>query len=505
MCCCASLASAQAASAPLDANAPVLILYDRHGDSETAYLGELYAMAMSALVSHFGAAPTLPVERYRAGDMAAARAVIYIGSTYDEPLPQAFLDDVRSGARPVLWLAFNIWQLSAAVPDFAAQYGYLPGELTSAQFGSIIYKSAHLDRELASGALVQVTQLDTAKARVLAWAAAANGRQVPWGLRSKSLTYIAENPLAYVGPTDRYFALADLLFELLAPETPERHRALVRLEDVHANTPPEALRAFADYFASAGVPFSIALVPMYTDPLGTRNGGVPTQKALHEAPAVVAALKYMLSKGGTLVLHGYTHQYGQEKNPYSGTTVDDFEFFRAHVDENNNVIWDGPVAEDSAQWAGDRIRNALAEIEAAGLPRPTIFEYPHYGGSVIDSVEIARRIPTAYQGSNYYGGMLSGTPIDYRHSIAMTFPFVVHDMYGWKVIPENLGNYVPVGYNNHATTSPADLQHAAQLQHVVRDGVVSFFFHPMFDIEVLRQIVDGIRAEGYTFVAPDAL
>jgi uncharacterized protein YdaL len=253
------------------------------------------------------------------------------------------------------------------------------------------------------------------------------------------------------------------------------------------------------------VPFSIAVIPIYTDPLGSQNNGNPITKALHEAPQVVDAIKYMLSKGGTLVLHGYTHQYGHDKNPYSGTSVDDFEFFRAHIDANNDVIQDGPVEEDSPEWARKRIKDALSELDSAGLPRPQIFEYPHYGGSVVDSIEIASHFKVAYQRASYYEGGLSRKAVNYQHTIAMFFPFVVHDLYGWKVIPENLGNYIPTGYNNHGEWRPADLRRAAKLQRVVRDGVASFFFHPMYDIAVLREIVEGIQAEGYVFVSPHTL
>jgi hypothetical protein len=73
------------------------------------------------------------------------------------------------------------------------------------------------------------------------------------------------------------------------------------------------------------------------------------------------------------------------------------------------------------------------------------------------------------------------------------------------VVPENLGNYQPVGYNNNSEIGPADLIRAARLQRVVRDGVASFFFHPTYDIAVLRQIVEGIRGLGYEFVAASSL
>ena len=45
---------------------------------------------------------------------------------------------------------------------------------------------------------------------------------------------------------DRYLAFTDLLFDALAPATQERHRALVRLEDVGPNADPDKLREVAE-------------------------------------------------------------------------------------------------------------------------------------------------------------------------------------------------------------------------------------------------------------------
>ena len=54
---------------------------------------------------------------YKAGDLSAYTAVIYLGSTYDEPLPTAFLDDVTATTKPVTWVYDNIWQLTARDAD----------------------------------------------------------------------------------------------------------------------------------------------------------------------------------------------------------------------------------------------------------------------------------------------------------------------------------------------------------------------------------------------------
>ena len=72
----------------------------------------------------------------------------------------------------------------------------------------------------------------------------------------------------------------------------------------------------------------------------------------------------------------------------------------------------------------------------------------------------------------------------------------------WK---KNLGNYENVAFNNHPARTATDLIQAAQANLVVRDGVASFYFHPYHDLAVLQEIVEGIRAAGYTFVGPHDL
>jgi len=47
---------------------------------------------------------------------------------------------------------------------------------------------------------------------------------------------------------------------------------------------------------------------------------------------------------------------------------------------------------------------------------------------------------------------------------------------------------------------PSDAARLARLVKVVRDGWAGCYFHPFLDIEYLKQLVTGIKAEGYTFV-----
>src|SRR5438270_3514141 len=221
------------------------------------------------------------------------------------------------------------------------------------------------------------------------------------------LTYLGEIPFSYTNESDRAMIFADLLFDAIAPATQARHRALVRIEDVGPDADPRDLRAVADYLYGQGVPFSFGVYPSFRNPLGEtrRNKGLPTSLEMKDSPGVRDAIKYMISKGGTMVMHGWTHQYSNVRNPYDGISGDDFEFFRAHVDAvTNDVVYDGPVAEDSQTWAAGRITNSFNAFSAAGLPAPAIFEFPHYAGSYADYQAVKARFGVRYERDLYYNG-----------------------------------------------------------------------------------------------------
>lgn len=481
--------------------ARTLVLYDQAGS--WGWLGQFYAVAAGNLASHFGSWDPMPVSNYQTGDMGAYSAVIYVGSTYDEPLPGAFLDDVLLDRTPLVWINHNIWQLSSRAGDFPARYGFQPWVFDSAGVGQVAYKGTNLTRYTMNGAgIMTYSEVDAARVSVLAQAVRPDGSTFPWALRSKNLTYVGEVPFSYISEADRYLAFCDLLFDVLAPLTPERHRALVRIEDVDPTVEPEKLVAIADYLSSERVPFSIAAIPMYVDALGAYSGGVPETVRLRDERPVVEAMKHMISRGGELVMHGYTHQYGARMNPYSGVSADDFEFWLSHIDADDYVIYDGPVPEDSAKWALRRIDESHRELRAAGLPEPTIFEYPHYAGSATDSRAIAQRFSRAYHRGLYFEGALGGGADDHSRMLGQFFPYLVRDTYGWQVIPENLGSYEPEAYNHHPARFPEDIIANARANLVVRDGVASFYFHPFLELDALRQIVQGIKAAGYTFVSP---
>jgi uncharacterized protein YdaL len=500
-----TLTNAFAGAPGANANQNTLVLYDSTG--QWGWLGEDYGIMAANLVSHGSKYTVHAAVNYVAGEINGFTGLIYIGSTYDEPLPTALLDDVLATAKPVLWMGDNIWQLSARASNFAGQYGFTPLFFDFTNTLTVTYKGVALQRNslaVASG-LLQTAINDATKAQVLATATNDTGGTVNWATKGANLTYIGEVPFSYTGPNDRYLAAIDLLGTVSNPAMPARKRALVRIEDVSADDNPNQLRAIADYLYSKNVPFTVAVIPFYVDPNGYYNNGVPVALHLRQATAIVSALKYMQSKGGTLIMHGYTHQYSNIANPYSGVSADDFEFYRAHINSDNYVIYDTPVAEDSMSWTQGRIQKALLEFSNAGLQAPTIFEPPHYAASAIDYQVFNASFTARYDRGLYATGWCpngvcgSGTP-NYTQIYGQFFPYLVRDIYGTAVIPEQLGNVEPTTFNNNPPRLPADILLSATSNTVIKDSVMSFFFHPYLNISYLKQIVQGLQSMGYTFV-----
>jgi uncharacterized protein YdaL len=496
-------------AAPGGGTAKTLVLYDTTG--AYGWLGEVYATQTANLSSHFGSWTAEPVASYKAGELNSYTAVIYLGSTYDEPIPTAFLDDVTATTKSVTWVYDNIWQLTNRDTTFAAKHGFTSGLFDFSDVAEVDYKGKKLTRDTTDkSGIMNLSVTDTTKFKTVATAVRPDGTAFPWAVESGNFTYVAEIPFAYVSSDDRYLAFSDLLFDALAQDNKaaaqsERHRALVRIEDVGPDADPAELTAIADYLSAQNVPFSVAVYPRYRDPKGVNNNGKAQDYTLAQKPKVVAALKYMVAKGGTLLVHGYTHQYGNVANPYDGVSANDFEFYTAHIDANNNVVYDGPVANDSATWAAGRMLSAELTFAAAGLAMPTTFEFPHYAGSAADYAAANTLFAKRYDRGLYFPGALTGAKPDYSRMFGQFFPYSVRDVYGTTVIPENLGNVEPEPFNNHPARLPADILASSDRNLVVRDGMASFFYHPYLGTDYLKQLVTGIKAQGYTFVTADSV
>lgn len=526
-------------SAAVRAPIRALVLYDAPpAGVDGNRLGKAYAIMLRNLLGHWDTTvELLPMQRYTAGKLDGYDATFYLGSHYDLPVPTAFLLDARETRRTVVWFKYKLWQYDTLPgPSLGTSRGLsvqrvrgLNAPPSASQprpgfFSDVTYKGRVLRKfygyDAATGAvsadpdLGVITISDPARVQTLVYIDnPTTGEQLPYVVRSGNFWYVADLPLSFIGPGDRYLVLCDLLHDMLGVKVETtRQRALVRFEDVSELVVPANARQLTDVLREHRIPFGIAVIPRLRDPFGAYHLGNPRDIPFADAKSLKAALGYMLPRGGRLVAHGWTHQYGAVRNPSSGVSGDDYEFW--------DMPRNRPVAEDSTAWALDRVNRAVAEL-GQGVYKPFAFEAPHYQASPKAYAAIRQRFPVTWGRLVYY---TSDTPDldpknpDRDFAVGQFFPYVIRqDHYGNKVLPENLGN---IQYDLALATMSAGtpqlaadlLEHAANAK-VVRDGFASFYFHPFWlspgfrrpGLKDFKAVIDGIDALGFTWTDPATL
>jgi uncharacterized protein YdaL len=526
-------AQAQTATVPPP---KVLALYDQPSGTEWDKLGLAYAIMLRNLLGHFDAqVDVVPVQQYTPGAVNNYSATFYLGAAYDHQLPAAFLSDAATTTRTLVWFKYNLWQLAwnpaynftaSKGINFAGLHGLsaqpTPSNPKPPFFDTVKYKGldfvkyyqydAARNVVTADPDIGWVTIADATKAQSVVTIASPQTRESsPYIARSGNFWYVADLPFSFIGPRDRYLVFADVLHDMLGLNHAFYHKAMVRLEDVGAMVSVEAMKSLSDYLSSKAIPFSVAVIPRYMDPMGLYNGGVRQEVSLAQAKNLQTALNYARTKGGELVMHGFTHQYGAMKNPHTGVSGDDYEFW--------NIVDNTPVQEDSASWAQGRLSNGLRDMKALGF-NPIAWEAPHYHTSALTARTAPTLFTKTYQRVVYFTAdkpnYLASVARDY--GVGQFYPYTIyHDYYGQRVLPENLGN---IEYDIHTIDptsnynyTPDDIILNAKYAKTVRDGVASFFFHPFWlepelgvpGMQDFQKTVDGITALGFTWVAPSKL
>jgi uncharacterized protein YdaL len=512
--------------------ASTLILYDNPQNDPYSKLGLIYAIMLRNLLGHFNTTVTIePVQNYTAGQIGNTTATFYIGDYYNNPLPTAFMSDVMTAKNTVVWFKYNLWEIAwNSAYAFTQTYGInflglagLNATPSSSNpnpgfYDTVTYKNMSMVKYYAYDAssgtvnadpdigLTSVANAALAQSLVTV-TNSTTGATAPYVIRSGNFWYFADNPFSYIGPTDRYLVICDILHDILKTGAPVNHRALVRLEDLDAYTTTSSMKTLTDYLYGRHIPFTMATIPLYTDPNGYYNGGVPETIHLSAATGLKSALNYAVVRGGSIVLHGYTHQYDSTPNVQNAVSGNDYEFWYA--------VQNRPVDEDSVQWAQGRMQDGLQEFANNGY-QVAGWGAPQYQMSPLASQAAAAQFKTTYQRAVYYTAtnpQIGTGAANQDFSAGQFFPYIINkDYYGERIIPENLGS---IQYNicnidpfSCVAYTWQQVLTNAQYALVVRDGFASFFFHPYWlepDLNLpamsdFKSLVSGVTSLGYTWV-----
>ncbi|MBY0554374.1 DUF2334 domain-containing protein [bacterium] len=541
----------------------VQIFYDTTTDVQYKNLGRTYALMLANLLGHFPEYQQIigPIDLYQAGDLERCLATFYIGSNYNKTLPPDFLNEYKTTAQRVVWMGYNFWQLGA---DFENAFGYgvnngdyvftgVDTAHTSSDgkhgyYRDILYKGETFYKFSKWSDSTQTTlvaafemtkflrQTNSAASTVMAEAQhSTNNEVIPWALKAQNKFFVTEIPFSYIHEADRYFVFADLIFDFLgaAPKHNAKN-AFIRIEDIHSQVELNYLDQAVNILKNNDIVPHIMIIPIYKDPIPNPDVIV----RMENEPAFAAAIQRYKSEGSVFIWHGITHQYNDLINPFTGISGDDYEFWNFP-----NV---SPVAEDSPSYVLSKFDDGFSSLAQFSIS-PKLWVSPHYHASALDNVMFGQMFSWVIGRSVYNDFTISGAKIpdpakpiyfdannpataqnrqDYFSTLQVTdvpgfkqfgqlFPYEIYgDMYGQRLLPENLGNVQPdLNEQVVATRSINKILADAQRNLVLRDVWASVFYHPfLLDPNLnaenagnpsqtdLERLVKGIKNMGYNFI-----
>jgi uncharacterized protein YdaL len=421
------------------------------------------------LLGHFNTTVKIDgINNYKAHDIDKYDYLFYVGFSGLATMPFDFCSDVIKTSKPVIWINSGFLDFCKK-QNVEKRFGFTVTEYEhNSIFGfvkadNVVYLKGTSD--------INFIQIQNKKA-VEIWATAFSvkpKKEVPYMVKSDNLIYVADLPFTGATESDRYLYFADKLHDILGEQHAENHQAIIRIEDVTPLNDPDKLREVADILSERGIPFLVGVVPIYVDP------GNDIRVKLTERPEVVDALKYMVQNGGSIVMHGVTHQY-------RGISTNDYEF------------WDGttnkPINGENSDDIAKKIESGLDELIKNGI-YPVAWETPHYTASNKTYEVVSKFFGTAVE------QRMTIEDFDY----GQYFPYIINnDIYGQKIFPENLG-YVPLNPNYDSSLVYVNkIIKGSEMIYHVRDGIASCFFHPFLNLNLLKILADGLKKNGYSFL-----
>ncbi|WLV24534.1 DUF2334 domain-containing protein [Aciduricibacillus chroicocephali] len=322
----------------------------------------------------------------------------------------------------------------------------------------------------------------------------------------------AEYPLVIQNGNDFYCGLESLfnpsgyfvgesLFSFFGQKPTGKHPMYLRLEDVHPKADAGELMKMAKYLDKRRIPYIVSLIPVYVDP--------QTHKETHlkDVPKLVRTLRYMQGHGGSIVLHGYRHQYRHQG------TGEGFEFW--------DVDYDRPVYQDNDEKPKTRkdfksgeayksfvqngkaferkyiksaVENGVEELAAHKL-YPLAFEAPHYAMSEAGYQILSEHFST-------YVGQVQLTNHTWEGEYSAIYTSAPSFLNGMKLYPETIG-YV----SGDEPNSIAEMKEKAMNATHFSDSAIAGFYHPYLGFEKLKELVTALEgvpnAEWFDLKAED--
>lgn len=289
--------------------------------------------------------------------------------------------------------------------------------------------------------------------------------------------------------SDKKIMMGELLHDIFKSEHEEYQQAFIRLEDIHPLVDPQNVKEIVDILKEKNIPFMMAVIPVYTNP--------ETGKQFHfsDSPKLLKVLKEAQQNGGSIVLHGYTHQFRKSE------TGEGFEFWDV---ENNTPVYSKANAEFTLRTENEfsnqdaykaymnelidyetsyikaKITRGIQELTNYGL-YPLAFEAPHYTMSQNGYQVISEFFST-------YVGQIQLSDRDWE--IMDTTPYVTSPSFlgGLELIPETMGYVIP---DNEQAIE--EMMARAESYQKTNDGMLGAFYHPYLGAERFTKLIEQME------------
>ncbi|MDQ0298244.1 uncharacterized protein YdaL [Salibacterium salarium] len=457
---------AASAATEIEKEAKVLVLYSsKHGNVDSDQ--RLLDMAIGAFSNDITFKHAAEVE---AEDTEDITHLFYYGNK-SETLPSNTVKQITSFSGTTVVIGKNIEQLDE-------KYDYVSLDecetITTLKMVGDETKKTNIQSQSVTGV---ITEEET---DVLV-AGEHKSKDIPVFVKQDNTYYSALDSL--VPPYSVYFSQA--LHDVFDTDPSEKTPGYIRLEDIHPLADPDQLMEVAEFLKEKEIPYLMAVIPVYTHP--------ETGEEYHfnDSPEVLKAVRYMQENGGSVVLHGYTHQFrdsetgegfefwdvehempiyhGQDEEVVKKTErdFDSEEEYAAYVEENKAY---------EREYIEKRLTRGIEELTNFGL-HPLAFEAPHYTMSQNGYDVVSNYFST-------YVGQIQLSDKDWKTMETTPAASTPSFLNGMEVLPET------IGYIRPEDSKAVDrMMKKANNYEVMDGGIVGGFYHPYLGVDGLKEII----------------
>lgn len=304
-------------------------------------------------------------------------------------------------------------------------------------------------------------------------------------VKKENQYYYAVNTIS----SKKSILFGEVLHDIFNVHHDTKHPAYIRLEDVHPLVDPNNLKQIGEILKEKNIPYMVAVIPVYTNP--------ETGEKHHfsNSPKLLKVLKEMQRNGGSIVLHGYTHQFRDSE------TGEGFEFWDV---EHNTPIYALPnepftllkesnfdtkaeyesYIDNLKQFERDYIETKLTrgiqELVTYGL-YPLAFEAPHYTMSQNGYTVVSEYFST-------YVGHIQISDRDWK--VMDTTPYITSPSFlnGMQLLPETLGYVKP-----DDSEAVQNMMKEAKRFQLTKDGMLAAFYHPYLGVEGFKELIEEME------------